>query len=84
MNAILVMLPKIAIKAWIVPVWTSGEGGETPMPFCYIAGYSEPDDAVEAVRLKSGVASKLIGAPSPVSTPTADALDVKPGTVTLL
>jgi hypothetical protein len=78
------MLPKIVLKAWIVPVWTSGEGGEAPMPFCYIAGYSERDDAVEAVRLKSGVASELIGAPSPVSNLTAEALGVKPGTVMFL
>jgi len=73
------MNPKIEIKAWIVPVWTTNE---PPMAFCWIAGYGDPNEAKEAVRRKVGTAD--IGDPSPVSNPTADKLGVRSGEAWLL
>jgi hypothetical protein len=73
------MNPKVEIKAWIVPVWTTND---PPMAFCWIAGYGDPIEAQEAVRRRIGMAD--IREPSPVSNMTADALGVRPGDAWLL
>lgn len=74
------MNPKIEIKAWIVPVWTTND---PPMAFCWIAGYGDPTEGQEAIRRKIGAGSE-IGSPSPVINATADKLGVRPGDTWLL
>jgi hypothetical protein len=73
------------IRAWIVPVWTARLGGGEPMLVCYIAGFNDHHDAVEAVRKHIGVDDgDEIRDPSAVSNGTAEVLGVKPGEVWML
>lgn len=72
-------------RAWIVPVRTARLGGGQPMTVCYIAGYSEASDAREAVRqFIEASEGDDIGEPSPIYDKTADALDVRQGSVWML
>lgn len=74
------------IGAFIVPVWTKrlGEVGK-PMMICYIAGYTDPSKAREAVKRHiEALEGDDIREPVPVSLNTARALNVQPGNVWML
>lgn len=72
-------------KACIVPVWTSRLGLGPPMIVNYIAGYSDPTDAKEAVQKHIGSGEgDVIKEPSQISDATADSLGVRSGDVWML
>jgi len=79
------MKDQIKPKAWIVPVWTKRLGGGQPALTMYIAGFSEPNDAVEAVKRHiRALEGDDVQEPAPVSDATAQALGVSPSSVRML
>jgi len=65
-------------KAWIVPVWTGRHGGGEAMWVNYIAGFSDPLQAREAVRRHVvTVAGDDVKEPSALSDAMADSLQVR-------
>lgn len=72
-------------KAWIVLVWTDLNKNGQKVLVGYAAGFSELDDAVDAVLKYLGEPDNSnVCDPAPLQESTIDALNIRPGDVRML
>ncbi|MFG1184381.1 hypothetical protein [Xanthobacter aminoxidans] len=72
-------------KAWIVLVWTDLNKNGMKVLVGYAAGFSDLEDAVEAVLKHLGEPDNSnVCDPAPLRQSTIDALNIRPGEVRML